>query len=75
MISLTALVLVIRWAGWTDLMESMQSVNWVLFAVAVFVFLLSMLARGLSWRSLLDDRYPLIRVLAVLNEGYLINHI
>jgi uncharacterized protein (TIRG00374 family) len=75
LISLTALILVIRWAGWSDMLEAMRSVNWVLFAVAILVFLLSMLARGLSWRSLLENRYSLIRVLAVLNEGYLINHV
>jgi hypothetical protein len=56
-------------------MQAMKSVNWLLFGAAVVVFLLSMLARGLSWRSLLNDRYSLMRVLAVLNEGYLINHI
>ncbi len=53
----------------------MASVNWVLFGAAVLIFLLSMLARALSWRSLLDDRHSLLRVLAVLNEGYLINHV
>jgi uncharacterized protein (TIRG00374 family) len=75
LISLTALVLVIRWAGWADMLQAMKSVNWGLFGVAVLIFLLSMLARGLSWRSLLEDRYSLIRVLAVLNEGYLINNV
>ena len=74
-ISLTALVLVIRWAGWADMLEALSSVRWPLFGMAVLVFLLSMLARALSWRSLLDDRYSLMRVLEVLNEGYLINHI
>jgi uncharacterized protein (TIRG00374 family) len=57
------------------MLQAMKSVNWVLFGVAVLIFLLSMLARGLSWRSLLEDRYSLIRVLAVLNEGYLINNV
>jgi uncharacterized protein (TIRG00374 family) len=65
---------VIRWAGWSELLQALKTVNWFLFGIAVLVFLLSMLARGLSWRSLLNDRYPLLRVLAVLNEGYLINH-
>jgi uncharacterized protein (TIRG00374 family) len=74
-ISLTALFLVIRWAGWQDLLEALHTVNWTLFGAAVLVFLVSMLARGLSWRSLLADRYSLLRVLAVLNEGYLINHL
>ncbi len=53
----------------------MASVNWVLFGAAVLIFLLSMLARALSWRSLLGNRHSLLRVLAVLNEGYLINHV
>ncbi len=74
-ISLTALILVIRWAGWTELISALGDVQWTLFGVAVLVFLLSMLARALSWRSLLQDQYPLLRVLAVLNEGYLINHV
>ncbi len=75
LISLTALVLVIRWAGWEELLWALGSVNWPLFGVAVIVFLFSMVARAMSWRSLLDDQYPLVRVLAVLNEGYLINHV
>jgi uncharacterized protein (TIRG00374 family) len=75
LISFTALVLVVRWAGWSEMLRAMASVNWVLFGAAVLIFLLSMLARALSWRSLLDDRHSLLRVLAVLNEGYLINHV
>lgn len=75
LISLSALLLVIRWAGWSDLLSALASVNWLLFTLAVLVFLLSMLARAMSWRSLLNDRYTLLRVLAVLNEGYLINHV
>lgn len=74
-ISVTALVLVIRWAGWADMLLALRSVNWLLFGIAVLIFLLSMLARALSWRSLLEDRYSLLRVLAVLNEGYLINNV
>ncbi|TFH34591.1 MAG: flippase-like domain-containing protein, partial [Anaerolineales bacterium] len=74
-ISLTAIILVIRWAGWADLLLALRSVRWPYVGAAVLVFLISMLARALSWRSLLEYRYPLMRVLAVLNEGYLINNI
>ena len=57
------------------MVKALGSVRWPMFGAAVLVFLLSMLARALSWRSLLDDRYSLMRVLEVLNEGYLINNI
>jgi uncharacterized protein (TIRG00374 family) len=39
------------------------------------VFLISMLARALSWRELLDRKYSLIQVLGALNEGYLLNNV
>jgi uncharacterized protein (TIRG00374 family) len=74
-ISLTALILVIRWAGWAEMLQALSSVHWPLFGVAILVFLFSMLARALSWRSLLNDRYSLVRVIAVLNEGYLVNNV
>jgi uncharacterized protein (TIRG00374 family) len=74
LISALAAYLVLQWAGWEPLVEALRQVDLQLIALAVIIFLLSMLARSLCWRELLDREYSLLQVLAALNEGYLLNN-
>jgi uncharacterized protein (TIRG00374 family) len=75
LISAVAVYLVFQWAGWEPLVEALGRVDLRLVFLAVLVFLVSMVARALSWRELLDRKYTLLQVLAALNEGYLLNNI
>jgi uncharacterized protein (TIRG00374 family) len=74
-ISAVTIYLVFQWAGWDPLIEALSRVDLWLVALAMIVFLISMLARALSWRELLDRKFSLLQVLAALNEGYLLNNI
>ena len=75
LISAGTILLVFQWAGWDPLVDALERVDLRLLVLAVFVFLVSMLARVLSWRELLDREYPFIQVFAALNECYLLNNI
>jgi uncharacterized protein (TIRG00374 family) len=57
------------------MVDALARVDLSLIFLAVVVFLISMVARTLAWRELLDRRYSLMQVLAALNEGYLLNNI
>lgn len=75
LISALTIYLVFQWAGWEPMVEALANVDLRLVLLAVAVFLVSMVARALSWRELLERRYSLLQVLAALNEGYLLNNI
>ncbi|MDF1500888.1 MAG: lysylphosphatidylglycerol synthase transmembrane domain-containing protein [Anaerolineales bacterium] len=75
LVSAVTVYLVFQWAGWEPLVEALRSVNSRLLILAVGVFLISMVARALSWRELLNREFTLLQVLAALNEGYLLNNI
>jgi uncharacterized protein (TIRG00374 family) len=74
-VSALALGLAIRWSGWEQLGDALTDVDLRFVAAAVVVFLLSMMARAAAWQALLSWRFRFVRVLAVLNEGYLLNNV
>jgi hypothetical protein len=74
-ISLVSLALVLRWAGWGPMLEAIRGMDPRLVGLAALVFLASMWARGACWRTLLGSGVPMVRVLAALNEGYLLNNV
>jgi len=74
-ISGLALALALRWSGWLALREALRVVDLRFVAAAVAVFLLSMMARAAAWRALMGWRFSFLRVIAVLNEGYLLNNV
>ena len=74
-ISALALALAIRWSGWQQLRLALMQVDLRFVLLAVFVFLLSMMARAAAWQALLNWQFPYLRVLAVLNEGYFLSNL
>lgn len=74
-ISALALALAVRWSGWQQLRLALRDVDLRFVVAALCVFLLSMLARAAAWQALLNWRFPFLRVIAVLNEGYLLNNV
>jgi hypothetical protein len=75
LISAAALALVLRWAGWEPLSEVLADISLPYLGAALGVYLVSMIPRALSWRMLLGGDVHLLRVLAALNEGYLLNNV
>jgi uncharacterized protein (TIRG00374 family) len=74
-LSLALLALTLRWAGWRPLFEALSSVDARYLLLGVAIFLLSMGARAACWRILIGRPVSLWRVLAALNEGYLLNNV
>ena len=74
-ISGVALYLALRWAGWRPLLSALLDVNYAVLVPAAGIYLVAMVARGLSWREILGRRAGLWRHLAALNEGYLLNNL
>jgi uncharacterized protein (TIRG00374 family) len=75
LISAAALALVLRWAGWESLRAALEKVSPKYLLAALVVYLISMAARGVGWRLLLGGDVGMVRVLAALNEGYLLNNV
>ncbi len=74
-VSAVALALVLRWAGWGQLGEALLRVQVGTLLLGVLVFLVSMLARVACWKVLIGRPVGFGRVLAALNEGYLLNNV
>ncbi len=56
-------------------LDALARADYRLILVASAVFLLSLVARGLAWRTLLRDQTSFQHVFFTLNEGYLLNNI
>jgi hypothetical protein len=75
LVSGAALALVLRWAGWGPLREALQDVRPGYLMLGLLVFLASMMARVACWKTLIGRPVGFLRVLAALNEGYLLNNV
>jgi len=74
-VSALALVLVIRWTGWRALLTELEQVDWRFVVLSALVYLISMSARALSWRSIMSDQFTFFQTMGALNEGYLLNNL
>jgi uncharacterized membrane protein YbhN (UPF0104 family) len=75
LVSGLALALVLHWAGWGPLREALQRVRPGYLVLGLLVFLASMMARVACWKILIGRPVGFVRVLATLNEGYLLNNV
>ncbi len=74
-VSAAALAIAVGWSGWGPLRSALQQANYLFLLPACIVYLSAMAARGLAWRVILGGRASLWRVLAALNQGYLLNNL
>jgi len=74
-VSAAAIALALSWAGWQPLLEALRRASYAALAPAILLYLVSMAARALAWRAILGGRASLLRLLAGLNEGYLLNNL
>ena len=70
-----ALYSVFRWSGWDELQAAFTDIEPKFLLLAVVVFIVSMFTRAACWHTLLEKSISYGRVVAVLNEGYLLNKI
>jgi uncharacterized protein (TIRG00374 family) len=74
-VSLLALWLVLRWAGWSTLAGTFADLHLGMVGLSIALYLISMAARTLAWRVMLGETLPFWTVLGALNEGYLLNNL
>jgi len=74
-VSAAALLLALRWSGWAPLLAVLRQVDYFVLVPAAAIYLISMAARALAWQVILGGRASLLRMLAALNQGYLMNNL
>ena len=70
-----ALYSVFRWSGWDELQAALSDIEPQFILLASVVFIISMFTRAACWHTLLERSVSYGRVVAVLNEGYLLNNV
>ncbi len=74
-ISLIALWLAFRGAHWAEVADALRNANYFYFLPALVCIVIGLLARALSWQTILGRRVPYWRAFAALNEGYLLSNV
>ncbi len=75
LISGIALWLVLRTIAWNKVAGALQTMRLSTLALAVLIYIISMIARAACWQTLLQRKVPFKRAFLVMNEGYLLNNI
>jgi uncharacterized protein (TIRG00374 family) len=75
LISVVTLFIVFNLASWKDLLQAFSSIQPLNLAIAVLFSAVSMLVRGIAWRSLLSNKPSVITSFITISEGYLLNNI
>ncbi len=75
LISLLAILLLIRFSNWQEVLGAISQINLNWFFPALLFFIFSVGLRALAWMILLQKKVNYSRVFLTLNEGYLLNNI
>lgn len=74
-ISTIAVLLLIRFSNWSEILQAISQINLSWFFPALLFFMVSVGLRALAWMILLQKKVNYGRVYLTLNEGYLLNNI
>jgi glycosyltransferase 2 family protein len=74
-ISILAFWLAFRGANVAEVAAALRKANYFYVLPALGCMWIGLLARALSWQSILGRQVPFRRVFAALNEGYLLNNV
>jgi uncharacterized protein (TIRG00374 family) len=74
LVSVAALVLLLRYFDWREVADVMRDAEWVYLILMLPIYLGSYIFRAMAWRLLLMDSVPLRRVFLTMNVGYLLNN-
>ncbi len=74
-ISLVAIIVLVRVASWQDLTLAFASIRLVNLTAAIVLTILSLLLRAIAWKIMLGGKTTLGRAFITINEGYLLNNI
>jgi uncharacterized protein (TIRG00374 family) len=74
-ISVAALWVALRQTSLAALGDAVRGADFRYIFLAAVVYLISMGARALCWKSILGHRAPLLKLVGALNQGYLLNNL
>lgn len=75
MISALTLGGVLYFVDFAALVRALRLADYRYILIAIALFLLSLLARGMAWRTLLQEQARFSKLFFTINEGYLLNNI
>ena len=75
LVTAVALWFLVRTINWNDFLVTLSTLPLSSLALAVAIYLISMVVRAFGWRALLQNKVPPLRAILALNEGYFINNI
>jgi glycosyltransferase 2 family protein len=77
LISLVALFILFQFSNWNwaSLVQSWAAFQWPTLAALVGLTIVSLFVRALLWRTLLEERAPILRTFFIINMGYMLNNL
>lgn len=75
LISLIAIYAIIRIVSWDGLQLAFSKINFPYLLLGLGIYLISLVARGMAWRILLQKKANLRQTFLALNVGYLVSNI
>lgn len=75
LISLLAIAVVLAFVDVQEFLNDVKKADYRYLPVAVTLLLLSLIARGYAWRTILQDQIGVGRAFWTINEGYLLNNV
>jgi glycosyltransferase 2 family protein len=76
-ISLVALFILFQFSkwDWAGLVASWAAFHWPTLVALVGLTVVSLVLRALLWRTLLEERAPLVQTFFIINIGYMLNNL
>ncbi len=74
-VTLLAVYVLARLINWGEFLSALVRIPAGLIVLAIVIYLVSMVMRGLAWQYLLQRQVDVPRVVLTLNEGYFFNNI
>jgi glycosyltransferase 2 family protein len=76
-ISLVALFVLFQLSNWNwaDLVHSWAAFQWPTLALVLVLSLISLIARAMLWRTLLEERTSITQSFFIINIGYMLNNL
>ncbi|KAA3643124.1 MAG: UPF0104 family protein [Chloroflexi bacterium] len=75
LISIIAIGALLYFADLEKVIEAVRNVDYRLIIVAGILFIVTVAARAVAWRTILQEQVSYSRIFWTLNEGYLLNNI
>ncbi len=73
LVSVVVIAVLLYFVDLSEVVEALKQTNYSLVPVSAAVLILSMLARAVAWRAILQDKVSVSKSFFTISEGYLLN--